>query len=297
MKTTENSNRKLVNAKEMLALANEKGFAVPHININNLEWAQAALTAAEQARSPIMLGVSEGALKYMGGFGVVVEMVNELVKNMNITIPVCLHLDHGSYESCLKAAEAGFSSIMYDGSHESFEDNYKHTQELVELVKKHNMSLEVEVGTIGGYEDGKSTSGELADVNECEKISKLSIDFLAAGIGNIHGLYPEGWQGLNFDVLTEIATKTGKGIVLHGGSGIPDAMVKKAISLGVRKVNVNTECQVAFCYAIKKYFDETKDLLANHSYDPRKYLKLGKQAIVDTCIEKFKLFGSNNQIK
>lgn len=290
------NNSLLVNAKQMLFLANKHSFAIPHININNLEWIQAVLTAAQTAKSPVILGVSEGAIKYMGGYNIVVDMVNDTIKNLEISIPVCLHLDHGTYDGCLKAIEAGFSSIMYDGSHGPFKENVKNSQYLVELCKTHNLSIEVEVGTIGGYEDGASTSGELANLEECIEISELDIDFLAAGIGNIHGVYPQNWKGLDFDLLTAIATKTKKGIVLHGGSGISDEMIKKSISLGVRKINVNTECQIAFSEAVKSYFEEHDNLIVGHSYDPRKYLKIGQQAIVKTCLEKMKLFGSENKI-
>ena len=290
------NNSLLVNAKQMLFLANKHSFAIPHININNLEWIQAVLTAAQTAKSPVILGVSEGAIKYMGGYNIVVDMVNDTIKNLEISIPVCLHLDHGTYDGCLKAIEAGFSSIMYDGSHGPFKENVKNSQYLVELCKTHNLSIEVEVGTIGGYEDGASTSGELANLEECIEISELDIDFLAAGIGNIHGVYPQNWKGLDFDLLTAIATKTKKGIVLHGGSGISDEMIKKSISLGVRKINVNTECQIAFSEAVKSYFEEHDNLIVGHSYDPRKYLKIGQQAIVKTCLAKMKLFGSENKI-
>lgn len=291
------NNSHLVNAKKMLELANKFNFAIPHININNLEWIQAALTAAQQAKSPIILGVSEGAAKYIGGYQIITDMVNEIIINYNINVPVCLHLDHGSYKACLLAIKAGFTSIMYDGSHEPFSDNLKNSSELVELCKKHNLSIEVEVGTIGGYEDGKSTYGECADLNECIEISKLDIDFLAAGIGNIHGVYPDDWKGLNFELLQEIVDKTKKGFVLHGGSGIDNDMIRQAIKLGVRKINVNTECQIAFSNAIKKYFNDNQNLITNHAYDPRKYLKLGKQAIIDTCIDKMTLFGSKDKIE
>ena len=296
MKTMTNNSR-LVNAKKMLALANEFGFAIPHININNLEWIQAVLSASEQAQSPVILGVSEGAAKYMGSYKIIVDMVNQTIISQNITIPVCLHLDHGGYQACLQAIEAGFTSIMYDGSHDSFSENLKNSKELVKLCKDHELSIEVEVGTIGGYEDGKSTNGEFADINECIEISKLDIDFLAAGIGNIHGVYPKDWKGLNFALLQEIVQKTNKGFVLHGGSGISNEMIREAIKLGVRKINVNTECQIAFSNAIKEYFIEHPDLVASHSYDPRKYLKLGKQAIIDTCIDKMSLFGSKDKVK
>lgn len=295
MKTT--SEIKLVNAKEMLDLACKNSFAIPHININNLEWIQASLTAAMQAKSPIILGVSEGAAKYMGSFKVIHDMVLETMIALNCDVPVCLHLDHGTYQGCLKALEADFSSIMFDGSHLDFEENLKLTKELKELCAKKDVSLEVEVGAIGGEEDGVASAGELADVNQCEIMAATGIDMLAAGIGNIHGLYPANWKGLNFEVLKEISEKTQKPLVLHGGSGIPNDQIVKSIELGVRKINVNTECQLAFTAAIYKYTQEHPDFLVNKAYDPRKYLKVGKQAIVDTCIEKFKLFNSFNQVK
>ena len=287
----------LVNMKDMLKLANENSFAIPHININNLEWIQASLKAAIQARSPIILGVSEGAAKYMGSFKLVHDMVINVMTNLNCDIPVCLHLDHGTYDGCLSALEAGFSSVMFDGSSLDFDKNLELSKNVAELCKKQNASLEVEVGSIGGEEDGVSSEGELADINECIAISKLDIDCLAAGIGNIHGLYPANWKGLNFKVLSDISQATNKPLVLHGGSGIDDEQIKKAISLGVRKINVNTECQIAFTDAIYKYVSQNPNYLENKTYDPRKYLKLGMQAIIDTCIEKMKLFNSFNQIK
>lgn len=287
----------LENMKPMLELAMKNKFAIPHININNLEWIQASLTAAMQARSPIILGVSEGAAKYMGGFKIIYYMVSETMKSMNCDVPVALHLDHGTYNGCLQALEAGFSSIMFDGSSLPFEENLEKTQELINLCKKYNASIEVEVGAIGGEEDGVSSEGECADINECKKISELDIDILAAGIGNIHGLYPADWKGLHFDLLESIAKETQKPLVLHGGSGIPNDQIQKAIALGVRKINVNTECQIAFTETIYKYVNEHPNFLLNKSYDPRKYLKQGKEAIVQTCIEKMKLFNSFNQIK
>lgn len=287
---------KLVNAKNMILLANEKKFAIPHININNLEWIQGALKAAELAKSPIILGVSEGAAKYMGGYKLIANLVNNVIESNDITIPVCLHLDHGSYEACLLAIDAGFTSIMFDGSHLPFSENLKKTKELINLCKQKELTIEVEVGTIGGYEDGRTTNGEYADINECIEISKLEIDFLAAGIGNIHGIYPSNWQGINFDLLNKIAIKTKKPMVLHGGSGIPNEMIKKSIEFGIRKINVNTECQIAFSSEIQKYFQNNQNIFINHNYDPRKYLKLGIQAIIDTCLEKIELFNSKNTI-
>lgn len=289
--------QQLVSMKGMLALAMERKFAIPHINVNNLEWIQAALSAAMQARSPIIIGVSEGAARYMGGYKIVYYMVTETMKTMKCDVPVALHLDHGSYKACLEALDAGFSSIMFDGSSLPFAENLQQTQALIQLCQQANVSLEVEVGAIGGEEDGVSSEGECADVQECAAISKLNIDILAAGIGNIHGLYPDDWKGLHFDLLEEIANVTGKPLVLHGGSGIPDEQVQKAIALGVRKVNVNTECQIAFTGAVYEYVAEHENFLIGKAYDPRKYIKIGKQAIIDTCIEKMKLFNSFGQIK
>lgn len=286
----------LVNAKNMIKLANQKGFAIPHINVNNLEWIRASLQAAEQAKSPIIIAVSQGAAKYMGDYKLIANLVQNSIDALNITIPVCLHLDHGNYESCLLAIEAGFTSIMFDGSHLPFEENLSKTKELIKICKEKKLSIEVEVGTIGGYEDGISTNGELANIDECIEISKLDIDFLAAGIGNIHGLYPENWKGLDFDLLKDISDKTKKALVLHGGSGIPDEMVAKSIQLGIRKINVNTECQIAFSESVKKYFETNSNIFINHNYDPRKYLKLGSQAIINTCLEKMELFKSKNTI-
>lgn len=287
---------KLVNAKNMILLANERKFAIPHININNLEWIQGSLKAAQLAKSPIILGVSEGAAKYMGGYKLISNLVQNAIDAFDITIPVCLHLDHGTYDGCLAAIESGFTSIMFDGSHLTFSENLEKTKELINICKQKNLSIEVEVGTIGGYEDGATTNGELANINECVEISKLDIDFLAAGIGNIHGLYPENWTGIDFNLLCQIVDKTKKAIVLHGGSGIPNEMVQKAIEFGIRKINVNTECQVAFSSKVKQYFEENSNIFVNHNYDPRKYLKLGIQAIVDTCLEKMELFHSKNTI-
>ena len=287
----------LVNMKNMLKLAMDNSFAVPHININNLEWIQASISAAMQAKSPIILGVSEGAAKYMGSFKLVHDMVVNVMTNLNCDVPVCLHLDHGTYEGCISALQAGFSSVMFDGSSMDFEKNLQFSQEIAKLCKQNDASLEVEVGSIGGEEDGVSSSGEIADIDQCVAISKLEIDALAAGIGNIHGLYPANWKGLDFKVLEDISNATQMPLVLHGGSGIDDEQIKKAISLGVRKINVNTECQIAFTQAIYDYVKNQPDYLQNKAYDPRKYFKLGKQAIIDTCIAKMKLFGSFNQIK
>ncbi len=285
----------LVNSKKMLELAKAYKFAIPHINVNNMEWIQAALDAAQIARSPVILGVSMGASKYMGSYKIVTNMVIDTIISSNITVPVCLHLDHGNYEASIEALESGFSSIMFDGSSLSFEENYEKSKQLVELCKKYNASIEVEVGTIGGYEDGALTNGETADINECKKMDELGVDFLAAGVGNIHGLYPQDWKGLNFDLLKEIANNIQAGLVLHGGSGIPDDQINQAIFLGIRKINVNTECQIAFSNALQDYFKKNQDLTIDHSYDPRKYLKLGKQAIIKTCLAKMFLFQSSGK--
>jgi len=282
----------LVNAKEMLKTAVKGNYAVAQININNLEWTKAALQTAQEQKSPIILGVTGGAAKYMGGFGVVSAMVKAMDKALNITVPVALHLDHGSYDECLQCIEAGFTSIMFDGSHFPFEENMKKTTEMIALAHKNNMSIEAEVGAIGGEEDGVVGSGDLADPAECEAIAKLGVDFLAAGIGNIHGAYPDNWTGLDFDVLEKISQVTsGIPLVLHGGTGIPEDMIKKAISLGVAKINVNTECQLAFAAATRAYVEAGKDK-AGKGFDPRKLLAPGTEAIKKTIQGKFELFGS-----
>ena len=251
----------LVTAKEMLAKARDGKYAVGHFNINNLEWTKAILQTAEELRSPVILGVSEGAGKYMGGYKTVVGMVNGMLEELNITVPVALHLDHGSYEGCLKCIEAGFSSIMFDGSHYPIEENVEKTKELIRICREKGMSLEAEVGAIGGEEDGVVGMGECADPNECKMIADLGVDMLAAGIGNIHGKYPANWQGLSFETLAAVKEKVGDmPLVLHGGTGIPEDMIKKAISLGVAKINVNTECQLAFADATRKYIEAGKDL-------------------------------------
>ena len=269
----------LVSATEMLQKAKAGHYAVGQFNINNLEWTKAILTVAEECKSPVILGVSEGAGKYMTGY-------------KNITVPVALHLDHGSYEGCMKCVEAGFSSIMFDGSHYPIEENIAKTKELVAVVKEHGMSLEAEVGSIGGEEDGVVGKGECADPQECKMIADLGINFLAAGIGNIHGKYPENWEGLSFETLDAIQQLTGDmPLVLHGGTGIPEDMIKKAISLGVAKINVNTECQLAFADATRKYIEAGKDL-EGKGFDPRKLLKPGADAIMATVKEKMELFGS-----
>lgn len=282
----------LVTAKEMLEKARDGKYAVGHFNINNLEWTKAILQTAEELRSPVILGVSEGAGKYMAGYKTVVGMVNGMLEELKITVPVALHLDHGSYEGCLKCIEAGFSSIMFDGSHYPIAENVEKTTELVKICHEKGISLEAEVGSIGGEEDGVVGMGECADPNECKAVADLGIDMLAAGIGNIHGKYPENWPGLRFDVLESIKEKVGDmPLVLHGGTGIPADMIKKAISLGVAKINVNTECQLAFADATRKYIEAGKDL-EGKGFDPRKLLAPGTEAIKATVKEKMELFGS-----
>ncbi len=282
----------LVSAKDMLQKAREGKYAVGHFNINNLEWAKAVLLTAQEMNSPVILGVSEGAGKYMGGFKAITGMVKGLIEGLNITVPVALHLDHGTYEGCLKCVEAGFSSIMFDGSHYPIEENIEKTKELVKIVKEKGMSLEAEVGSIGGEEDGVIGMGECADPNECKAIADLGVDMLAAGIGNIHGKYPANWKGLSFETLAAVKEKVGDmPLVLHGGTGIPTDMIKKAISLGVAKINVNTECQLAFAAATRKYIEEGKDL-EGKGFDPRKLLAPGTEAIKATVREKIELFGS-----
>lgn len=282
----------LVSAKDMLEKAVAGHYAVGHFNINNLEWTKAILTAAEECKSPVILGVSEGAGKYMTGYKTVTEMVKAMTEEMNISVPVALHLDHGSYEGCKKCIEAGFSSIMFDGSHYPIEENVAKTKELIAICREKGMSLEAEVGAIGGEEDGVIGQGECADPKECKMIADLGVDMLAAGIGNIHGKYPANWAGLSFETLDAIQQLTGDlPLVLHGGTGIPDDMIKKAISLGVAKINVNTECQLAFADATRKYIEAGKDL-EGKGFDPRKLLKPGFDAIVDKVKEKMELFGS-----
>ena len=285
----------LVSAKEMLVKAKAGKYAVGQFNINNLEWTKAILLTAEEMKSPVILGVSEGAGKYMGGYNVIVGMVKGMIKDLGITVPVAIHLDHGSYEACFKCIDAGFSSIMFDGSHYPIEENIAKTQELVKICEEKGMSLEAEVGSIGGEEDGVVGMGECADPDECKMIADLGVSMLAAGIGNIHGKYPANWQGLSFDTLDAIQQKTGDmPLVLHGGTGIPADMIKKAISLGVAKINVNTECQLSFAAATRKYFEEGKDLVGK-GFDPRKILAPGFEAIKATVREKMELFGSVNK--
>ncbi len=282
----------LVSAKEMLQKAKAGHYAIGHFNINNLEWTKSILLAAEETRSPVILGVSEGAGKYMTGYRTVVGMVNGMLEDLNITVPVALHLDHGSYEGCLKCIEAGFSSVMFDGSHYPIEENVEKTKELVRICGEKGISLEAEVGAIGGEEDGVIGMGECADPKECKMIADLGVDFLAAGIGNIHGKYPANWKGLSFETLNAVQQLTGDlPLVLHGGTGIPEDMIKKAISLGVSKINVNTECQLAFADATRKYIEAGKDL-EGKGFDPRKLLKPGSEAIIAIVKEKMELFGS-----
>ena len=282
----------LVSAKEMLNKAKAGHYAVGQFNINNLEWTKSILLAAEETRSPVILGVSEGAGKYMTGYKTVVGMVNGMLEELNISVPVALHLDHGSYEGCYKCIEAGFSSIMFDGSHYPIEENVEKTKELVKVATGKGMSIEAEVGSIGGEEDGVIGRGECADPEECKAVADLGVTMLAAGIGNIHGKYPENWEGLSFDTLDAIQQLTGDmPLVLHGGTGIPDDMIKKAISLGVAKINVNTECQLAFADATRKYIEAGKDL-EGKGFDPRKLLAPGFDAIKETVKTKMELFGS-----
>ena len=282
----------LVSAKEMLQKAKAGKYAVGQFNINNLEWTKAILLTAEELKSPVILGVSEGAGKYMCGYTTIVGMVNGMIKELGITVPVALHLDHGSYDHALKTIEAGFSSVMFDGSHYSIEENIEKTKEIIKIANAKGVSVEAEVGSIGGEEDGVVGGGEVADVDECKMIADLGVDMLAAGIGNIHGKYPENWAGLRFDVLEKIGEATNPmPLVLHGGTGIPADMIKKAISLGVSKINVNTECQLSFAAATREYVEAGKDL-EGKGFDPRKLLAPGVEAIKATVKEKMELFGS-----
>ena len=285
----------LVNARDMLVKAKNEGYAVGQFNINNLEWTKAVLLTAQECNSPVILGVSEGAGKYMTGYKTVAAMVKAMVEELNITVPVALHLDHGSYEGAKKCIEAGFTSVMFDGSHYGIEENVEKTKEIVELAHSMGISVEAEVGSIGGEEDGVTGKGEVADAQECAMIAALGIDFLAAGIGNIHGKYPANWQGLDFEALEKIQSATeGMPLVLHGGTGIPEDMIKKAISLGVAKINVNTECQLSFAAATREYIEAGKDQQGK-GYDPRKLLAPGFEAIKATVKEKMELFGSVNK--
>lgn len=285
----------LVAADQMLKDALQGNYAVGQFNINNLEWTKAILLTAQENASPVILGVSEGAAKYMTGFKTVVKMVEGMIEELNITVPVAIHLDHGSYEGALKAMEAGFTSIMYDGSHGAIEENIRQTKDIVEKAHAKGISVEAEVGSIGGEEDGVVGAGEVADPNECKMIADLGIDFLAAGIGNIHGKYPENWTGLDFEVLKGIREITAEmPLVLHGGTGIPTDMIQRSISLGVSKINVNTECQLAFAAATRGYIEEGKDLVGK-GFDPRKLLNPGYEAIKKTVKEKMEIFGSVNR--
>ena len=282
----------LVSAQEMLTKAKAGKYAVGQFNINNMEWTKAILLTAQENNSPVILGVSEGAGKYMCGYNTVSAMVKAMIDTFHITVPVALHLDHGSYEGALKAMEDGFSSVMFDGSHYPIDENIEKTKEIIRIAGEKGISVEAEVGSIGGEEDGVVGGGEVADPDECKQIADLGVDMLAAGIGNIHGVYPENWQGLNFDVLAQIQEKTGTmPLVLHGGTGIPEEMVKKAITLGVSKVNVNTECQLSFAAATRQYIEEGKDKQGK-GFDPRKLLAPGTEAIKATVKEKMELFGS-----
>ena len=290
----------LVSAKDMLTKAFEGHYAVGQFNINNLEWTKAILLEAEALKSPVILGVSEGAAKYMGGFEVVAAMVRAMDKSLGITVPVVLHLDHGSYEGCLKCIEAGFTSIMFDGSHFPFEQNIAKTKELIKIAHDKGLSIEAEVGAIGGTEDGITADGEVADPKECAEIAALGVDFLAAGIGNIHGLYPKDWKGLNIEALKAIQEATGGiPLVLHGGTGIPDDQIRDAIAHGMSKINVNTDCQLVFAEATRDYClagkaDPTSEN-KEKGYDPRKLLKPGFQAIQKKVQEKCDLFGSTGK--
>ena len=285
----------LVNAKEMLNKAREGKYAVGQFNINNLEWTKAILLTAQENNSPVILGVSEGAAKYMCGFKTIVGMVNGMLEELKITVPVALHLDHGSYQGAIDAMDAGFSSVMFDGSHYSIEENIVKTKEIINLAAVKNVSVEAEVGSIGGEEDGVVGAGEIADPAECKQIAELGVTMLAAGIGNIHGKYPANWAGLNFEALANIKAATGDmPLVLHGGTGIPSDMIAEAISLGVSKINVNTECQLSFAEATRKYIEAGKDL-EGKGFDPRKLLNPGFEAIKATVKEKMELFGSVNR--
>lgn len=281
----------IVNAKEFLDKAYENGYAIGHFNTNNLEWTRAILEAAEEKQTAVIIASSEGAAKYMGGFHVVSDLVRAMHDELNITVPVAIHLDHGSYEGAKACIEAGYTSVMFDGSSLPLEENLEKTREIVELAHDKNISVEAEVGGIGGEEDGVASEGELADVEECKKIASCGIDFLAAGIGNIHGVYPDNWKGLNFDRLKEISDAVNMPIVLHGGTGIPEEQVKKAISLGVSKINVNTECQISFAKATREYIEAGKDL-EGKGFDPRKLLAPGTKAIKETIYEKIAMMGS-----
>lgn len=281
----------LVNAKEMLDKAYENGYAIAHFNTNNLEWTRAILEACEQKQTAVIIAASEGANKYMGGYKVVADLVKNLHDSLDITVPVAIHLDHGTYEGAKACIEAGFTSVMFDGSSLPLKENLEKTREIVELAHAKAISVEAEVGGIGGEEDGVTSAGELADVDECKKLASCGIDFIAAGIGNIHGVYPADWQGLNFDRLSEISDAVNMPIVLHGGTGIPEDQIKKAIELGVSKINVNTECQLAFAKATREYIEAGKDK-EGKGFDPRKLLAPGTNAIKEVVYQKLDMFGS-----
>lgn len=281
----------LVNAKEMLDKAYESGYAIAHFNTNNLEWTRAILEACEEKQTAVIIASSEGAVKYMGGFNTVAALVKTMHDDLGITVPVALHLDHGTYEGAQKAIEAGYTSVMFDGSSLPLEENLEKTREIVELAHSKGISVEGEVGGIGGEEDGVTSAGELADVNECKQLASCGIDFIAAGIGNIHGVYPADWQGLNFNRLQEVSDAVNMPIVLHGGTGIPEDQIKKAIELGVSKINVNTECQLAFAKATREYVEAGKDK-EGKGFDPRKLLAPGTQAIKEVVYQKLDMFGS-----
>ncbi|MBQ1439005.1 MAG: class II fructose-1,6-bisphosphate aldolase [Solobacterium sp.] len=285
----------MVSATEMINKAHEGHYAIGAFNTNNLEWTKCILAAAQEANAPVMIQASEGAAKYMGGYKVVADMVRNLHDSMGITVPVALHLDHGTYEGAKACIEAGFTSVMFDGSHFDFEENMAKSKEIIELAHSKGVSVECEVGGIGGTEDGVTSNGELADPQECAQVAALGVDFLAAGIGNIHGKYPANWAGLNFERLDEInKAVNGKPLVLHGGSGIPFDQTSKAIGMGVSKINVNTELQLVFADATRKYIEAGKDL-EGKGYDPRKLLKPGADAIIAKTIELIKAFGSDNK--
>lgn len=285
----------LVSAKEMLDKAYSENYAVGQFNINNLEWTRAILETAQELNSPVILGVSEGAGRYMVGFKTVVKMVEGMVEELNITVPVAIHLDHGTYEGAKKAIEAGFTSVMFDGSSYPIEENIEKTKEIVEIAHGKKISVEAEVGAIGGEEDGVVGGGEIADPKECKMIADLGIDFLAAGIGNIHGVYPENWKGLDFEALENIKSEVGEmPLVLHGGTGIPADMIKRAIELGVSKINVNTECQIEFAKETRKYIEDGLDKVGK-GFDPRKLLKPGTEGIKRVVKDKMELFGSVNR--
>lgn len=281
----------LVNAKEMLDKAYENGYAIGHFNTNNLEWTKAILQACEEKQTAVIIASSEGAVKYMGGFNTVAALVKTMHDDLGITVPVALHLDHGTYEGAKKAIEAGYTSVMFDGSSLPLEENLEKTREIVELAHAKGISVEGEVGGIGGEEDGVTSAGELADVDECKQLASCGLDFIAAGIGNIHGVYPADWQGLNFDRLKEVSDAVNMPIVLHGGTGIPEDQIKKAIELGVSKINVNTECQLAFAKATREYVEAGKDL-EGKGFDPRKLLAPGTEAIKEIVYQKLDMFGS-----